>query len=88
MNSVEVIADDTDIAILLLYHWNNMLFDILLTSEASKKTWSVGACCAKLSPSLKNVLTVIHSFSGCDTTSSIFGYGKIKVYKLFQGIFI
>ena len=88
MNSVEVIADDTDIAILLLYHWNNVLFDIFLTSEASKKTWSIRACCAKLLPSLKNVLPIIHSFSGCDTTSSIFGYGKNKVYKLFQGIFI
>ena len=85
-NITEVIADDTDVAILLLYHWNAKLFDILLTSEISKKSWSVKACCGELAPALKTVLLLLHAFSGCDTTSSIFGYGKTKVLKLFKSI--
>ena len=59
--------------------------DIVLTSQRSKKSWSVKECCEELTPELKSVLPVVHAFSGCDTTSAIFGYGKAKLLKLFKG---
>ena len=31
---------------------------------------------------LKHLL-ISHSFSGCDTVSSIYGFGKVKVFKIF-----
>ena len=38
----EVVSDDTDVAIMLLYHWDHHLKDIVFTSERSKKSWSIG----------------------------------------------
>ena len=64
--NVEVIADDTDVAILLLYHWDEKLCDISLTSEGSKKCWSVKECANELKPEEKKALLLIHAFSGCD----------------------
>ena len=87
MHFTEVIADDTDVAILLLYHWNPELCDIILTSERSKKSWSIMNCCEDVTPQLKTALLAIHAFSGCNTTSAIFGFGKTKLLKLFKGEF-
>ena len=53
MQNVEVI--------LLLYHC-----DISLTSEGSKKCWSVKECANELKPEEKKPLLLIHAFSGCD----------------------
>lgn len=38
---LDVVADDTDVAILLLYHWHEALHDIYFTSEKSRRIWSI-----------------------------------------------
>ena len=80
-----MVADDTDVAVLLLYHWNSSLNDITFTSERSKKSWSVKDCCGELTPKLKSMLLAIHACSGCGITSAIFGVGKAKALKMFKG---
>ena len=34
---------------------------------------------------MKTVLLVIHTFSGCYSTTAIFGHGDVKVFYLFKG---
>ena len=36
---VSVVSDDTDVALLLLFHWKPLLHEITLTSE--KKSWTI-----------------------------------------------
>ena len=86
-HNTKVIADDTDIAVLLMYHWNMKMHDIILTSEISKKSWSIKMCCEDVSPEIKNILPFIHAFSGSDTTSALFGHGKPKLLKLMKGMY-
>ena len=69
MKEVQVFADDTDIAVLLLHHWHQGLHDIFLTSKRSDKRWSIKDCCASLPLGIRKVILVLHGFSGCDTTS-------------------
>ena len=40
-SNVIVVADDTDVAIMLLYHLQNDVFDIYLLQEQGKKCWSI-----------------------------------------------
>ena len=84
----EVIADDTDVTVMLLHHWRPGLFDIVFKSEISKKSWSIKESCNSLPPGMQKVLPFIHAFSGCDTTSAIFGFGKLTVWKKFKGCYI
>ena len=39
--SVAVVADDTDIAIMLIYHWNDELCDIFFYQQRQFKGWSM-----------------------------------------------
>ena len=44
-------------------------------------------CCEELSQDVKVLLPFVHAFSGCDTTSAIFGHGKTKLLKLLKGLY-
>ena len=78
-NIVKVIADDTDLLVLLLYHFDNKTNNIFFMPQQSsrkQKIWSL--CDAKLQlPSIisQNILFV-HAVMGCDTTSRLQGLGK------------
>ena len=61
------------------------MHDIVLTSEISKKSWSIKMCSEDFPPDIKELLPFVHAFSGCDTTSAIFGHGKPKLLKLLKG---
>ena len=80
----EVVADDTDVAIMLLHHWSSELNDILFKSERPKKSWSIQKSVEALPADMKDVLLCLHAFSGCDSTSAIFGLGKATVFKKFK----
>ncbi|KAG1714706.1 Multidrug resistance-associated protein 1 [Nymphon striatum] len=36
-----VVADDTDVAVMLLYHWNENISDVFFLQERGKKCWSI-----------------------------------------------
>ena len=80
-SEVTVVADDTDVAVMLLYHWKEKLFDIKFYTERGKKGWSMRESQAPLSL-IKQHLLFIHAWSGCDSTSSIYGKGKQSFFKL------
>ena len=72
---VLVVADDTDIFVMLLYHWKSSLKDIVFLSERSQSAWSISKS-QKYITDLKEHLLFLHSFSGCDTTSATYSKGK------------
>ena len=84
-----VIADDTDILVLLCCLAKGGDNDIFLqpshrTRKASpKRFWSIQHTQRSIG-NLTSILPVIHAVSGCDTTSRIFGLGKRGVLKKFK----
>ena len=83
-----VISDDTDIFIMLLYHHDdNKHKHIYWFSEASSRAknspsyLSIQDIKAKLSPLICKNILFLHAWFGCDTTSSIYGFGKTFALK-------
>ncbi|KAG1706175.1 hypothetical protein GQR58_003694 [Nymphon striatum] len=73
---VNVVADDTDVALLLLYHWSESMEEITFTSERSKATFNITSSLLKIPAQIKSYLLVLHAWTGCDTTSAIHSKGK------------
>ena len=61
---VHVVADDTDVALLLLYHWNDTMADITITFERTKASFSIKSSINSHSSLLKPYLLVLHSSTG------------------------
>ena len=77
---VEVKAEDTDILCLLIHHFSENLKEIVMTTKNGLHSVSKIVNYA-LDAKLKRILLLIHSFSGCDTVSSIHGFGKETILK-------
>ena len=71
-----MIADDTDILVMLLHYWKSDVHDdIYFVQECFNKAWSI----KESNPSIEDIiedLFFLHAWSECDTTSSMFGKGK------------
>jgi 5'-3' exonuclease len=84
---VTVVANDTDVLVLLVYHFQACMSDICMQSEVTKngcgqtKLISVREVCAALGEVTTRQILAIHAISGCDTTSSVFGIGKASALK-------
>ena len=83
-NNVIVAADDTDILVLLCYHWKNDLYKIYFSTESSEKRkalgqkfWSIQSIAESL-PLVPYILFA-HAWSGCDTTSALYMKGKYQI---------
>ena len=80
LGNVGVAAEDADILIILIHH-----FDINIHKEirtlTSKDNYSVNEIVNNLTPDEKLWILFCYSFSGCDTVSSIFGVSKEKFYQ-------
>ena len=83
LKHVTVVADDTDIAVLLVHHWEDEMADIFFLQERWNKSWSIKNA-SLTNKSIKNHLLFIHSWSGCDTVSSVYGKGKSRLPKLME----
>ena len=80
---IVVVADDTDIAVMLLYHWQDGMHPIYFLQERMNRAWSI----AELQPSITDIkehLLFIHAWSGCDTVSAIYGRGKALMVSLLR----
>ena len=75
---VTVVADDTDIAVMLVHHWKDNMADVYFLQERWSKVWSVKDASSR-NKVIKEHLLFLHAWSGCDTTSSVFGKGKPKL---------
>ena len=80
-NPVVVVTDDTDIAIVRLYHWKDCMVDIIFFPERLQKGGSVKSITPFLT-TIKEYLLFIHAWSGCDTVSAPFGNGKASFLQL------
>ena len=76
-HDVVVVADDTDIAVMLLYHWKEELGEIIFYQERQQKGWSIKQAAERLGDLREHVLFV-HAWSGCDTVSAPYGKGKLS----------
>ena len=76
-----VVADDTDVLVLLVHFFENEMANIYFLSEASKRS-KEGLVVLDISPIVANISheckenIIAHAWTGCDTTSSVFGFGK------------
>ena len=86
-NEIVVIGEDTDLLVLLLYHAELDKENIYFKSEQKQtavkkgKIWDISKAKRNLGENICKLLPVIHAFSGCDTTSRIFGIGKGTILK-------
>ena len=87
--AVTVVANDTDVLVLLLYHFQDSLADIFMRSDGTKKNVSsqnivpVRELKCAVGTEASQIILALHAISGCDTTSSLFGIGKGKALKKF-----
>ena len=84
---VTVVADDTDVLILLMYHWNANMANIHFHSEAKRskkglKVWKVQDLINKAGKVVIPDILFLNAWSGCDITSATYGYGKTIFLKM------
>ena len=84
-NKVTVVSDDTDILVLLIYHWKISMATVYYKTEAKKMMWRVQGLIANAGESLTSHILFVHAWSGCDTTSATFAQGKTFMRKKFHG---
>ncbi|KAK6171638.1 hypothetical protein SNE40_018084 [Patella caerulea] len=77
--TTEVIADDTDILVLLCHHADDVAGGVIMRSprlSSKRPDWNIKHLRGKLTTDICKILPVIHAIGGCDTTSRVFGLGK------------
>ena len=78
-----VVSDDTDILVLLMYHWHSTMKDISFstTKTVNKKKIPMKYSIRSLvnDHELTKYLLFAHAWTGCDTTSAIHKQGKTKI---------
>ena len=72
--SVNVVADDTDVALLLQFHWKPLLLEITFTS--GKKSWNIRDAVRTLQDDSQSYIMVLHAITACDITSAIYAKGN------------
>lgn len=81
--TIVVVADDTDVFILLLYHYlqENLTCPLFMTSPIQQRSViDIKATVKAHQPIIPN-LPAAHALSGCDTVASYYGVGKGTVLK-------
>ena len=73
--SVVLVADDTDIFVMLIYHWKSEMKNIIFYQQKMLRGWNI----AYLSPRLDKVkdhILFVYVMTGCGITSAPYGKGK------------
>ena len=74
-----MIGDDTDLLVLLLYHFDPETHNIIFLPQqrgSKNRIWSISETKKKLDPTVIRHILFLHAILGCDTTSRLFGIGK------------
>ena len=72
-----LVANDTGIPHISIYHCQKEFSDIYFLQEQLIEHWGLKESYMK-NQAIKEQLQFLHVFSRCDTTSSIYGKGKLK----------
>ena len=91
VHQVTVVADNTDIVILLLHHYNVSLHDVFFRSEAKKgkrpvklRYYNIKDMVGLIRPTIKKYILFIHAWGGCNTTSTQYRQGKTSFIKILE----
>lgn len=89
-HSTTLIGEDTDLLILLLHYASTCMQELYFRSDNStsktRKIYDIRRIRLALGQDLCSKLLFLHGFTGCDTTSRIFGIGKRPIFnKLVKG---
>lgn len=93
VSTVAVLAEDTDVLVLLLHHRKPTMRPIYFVSEAKKgrggklvggKCLNVGDVQERIGVEACDRMLVVHALGGCDSTSAIFGLGKGTIHSRIQ----
>ncbi|KAG7161423.1 hypothetical protein Hamer_G014064 [Homarus americanus] len=72
--------EDTDVFIMLLYHWNICMADILLRKECRRSNagqmYNMREAYGRVTVEIRKHILFIHAWSGCDTMSATYDQGK------------
>lgn len=81
--STTLIGEDTDLLILLLYHFNvSHCTELHFRSDKGNATvYNIKALKDSLGEAMCRRLLFLHAFTGCDSTSRIFGVGKKSAFQ-------
>ena len=80
---LSVMADDTDVYILLLHYYSQKELSIPMFMESSvhgRQTTDIRATAKEHANILPNLLAA-HGLTGCDTVAPCYGIGKMKILK-------
>ncbi|CAC5372602.1 unnamed protein product [Mytilus coruscus] len=80
-SEVVVIGKDTDLLVLLIHHVNQQCKRVIFKSDKmainkKMKIWNIQQTKEFLGEDVCNLLPFLHSLTGCDSTSRLFGIGK------------
>ena len=95
VSATVLVGDDTDLLVLLCYHYEpSESHDIFFKPEPKKlksgkirkqpRTWHIRYTKAKLGDDVCKNILFLHAILGCDTVSRVFGLGKGTALKKFQ----
>ena len=86
MTNTIIVGEDTDLFVLAMSKWKQTEFRLIMQSSMSKKNANsvvdIGHVCRNTPPEVLENILFAYAFSGCDTTSRIFGYSKGPALKL------
>jgi len=82
---VSVVAEDTDVLLLLVHHFQSTMADVYMLSRTKmpngeSKVVSVRAVQNDIGDQGVRQVLVVHALTGCDTTSAIFGRSKVGAF--------
>ena len=82
-SDVNEVTDDTDVLVLLMYHWKQNMADVYFLSEVKKNImlWKFNDIVAKADQLITSHLLFLHAWSGYDTTSATFGHKRTSLLK-------
>jgi len=87
-NDTVLVADDTDLLVLLLYHADPDCHDLFFVPEPKsnakkRRVWNIKSAKLQLGNDICQNILFIHAILGCDTTSRVYGIGKGASLKKF-----
>ena len=90
VQNVTVVAQDTDVLIMLVYHWRNCMEDIFIRKESRLsmpgEMISMTDATSSIPVVIQRHILLIHAWSGCVTTSATFDHGKVYLMKMLNWV--
>ena len=85
-NNISVISDDTDVFLLLMYHYarEELSVDVIMESVVQGRATIDIKSTVNAHKSIIPDILAAHALSGCDTTACYFGIGKGTVLKVLK----